>query len=112
MTALAPGLSLALVPSLLWVLADPSGPRPLLLGLGCLLLVLGGVRLGWTAPLALGATVGGLVVLRLAAPYIGDAVPRWVLIGAAGTVLVAVGATWERRVTEARQLAGYVRTLR
>jgi hypothetical protein len=112
MTALAPGVSLALVPSLLWVLADPTGPRALLLGLGCLGLVLVGLRLRWTAPLALGATVGALLVLRLAAPYVGDAVPRWVLIGAAGALLVAVGATWERRVTEARQLVGYVRNLR
>jgi hypothetical protein len=112
MTGLAPGVSLALVPSLLWVLADPTGPRALLLGLGCLGLVLVGVRLRWTAPLALGAAVGALLVLRLAAPYVGDAVPRWVLIGAAGALLVAVGATWERRVTEARHLVGYVRNLR
>ena len=51
-------------------------------------------------------------MLRLAAPYVGDAVPRWVLIGGAGALLIAVGATWERRLAEARQLAGYVRALR
>jgi hypothetical protein len=112
MKALAPGLSLALVPSLLWVLADPTGLRPLLLGLGCLGLVLAGVALRWTAPIALGATAGALLVLRLAAPYVTDAVPRWVLIGAAGALLVALGATWERRLAEARQVVGYVRALR
>jgi hypothetical protein len=112
MTALAPGLSLALVPSLLWVLVEPTGPRALLLGVGCFALVLAGLRLRWTAPLALGAAVGALLVLRLAAPYVGDAVPRWVLIGGAGAVLIAVGATWERRLTDARHLAGYVRALR
>ena len=112
MTALAPGLSLALVPSLLWALDDPTGPRALLLGLACLGLVLGGVRLGWTAPIVLGATVGGVLVLRMAAPYIGDAVPRWVLIGGAGALLIVVGATWERRVQEARHLMTYVRALR
>ena len=112
MTALAPGLSLALVPSLLWVLVEPTGPRALLLGLGCFALVLAGLRLRWTAPLALGATVGALLVLRLAAPYVGDAVPRWVLIGGAGALLIAVGATWERRLADARHLAGYVRALR
>ena len=85
MTALAPGLSLALVPSLLWVLAEPDRPagaaaRPGLPRAGA------GRRCGcgWTAPLVLGATVGALLVLRLAAPYVGDAVPRWVLIGGAG----------------------------
>ena len=112
MTALAPGLSLAVAPSLLWALADPSGPRVLLLGLACLLLVAAGARLGWTAPVAVGALAGGVLVLRLAAPYIGDAVPRWVLIGAAGTVLLVMGATWERRLTDAHRVAAFVRTLR
>jgi cell division protein FtsW (lipid II flippase) len=112
MTTLSPGLALALVPSLLWVLADPVGVRVLLLGLACLALVLAGVRLQWTAPLLLGGSVGALVVLRLAAPYVGDAVPRWVLIGLAGALLITVGATWERRLTEARQIVGAVRALR
>ncbi len=112
MTALAPGLSLALVPSLLWVLVDPTGLRVLLLGLACLGLVLAGARVGWTAPIALGAAVGALLVLRLAAPYVGDAVPRWVLLGAAGALLIVVGATWERRLQEARHVVGYVRALR
>jgi hypothetical protein len=112
MAALSSGLSLALVPSLLWVLEEPTGARALLLGLACLLLVMVGARLGWTAPIALGATVGALVVLRLAAPYVGDSVPRWVLIGGAGALLVTVGATWERRLQEARQVVGYVRALR
>ena len=109
---MTPGLSLALVPSLLWVLADPTGLRALLLGLGCLGLLLAGARLRWTAPVLLGATVGALLVLRLAAPYLGDAVPRWVLIGGAGALLIAVGATWERRLTEARRVMGRVRAMR
>jgi hypothetical protein len=112
MTALAAGLGLALVPSLLWVLADPSGLRALLLGLACLVLVVGGVRLRWSAPVTIGAVVGGLEVIRLAAPYIGDAVPRWVLIGTAGAVLILMGVTWERRLQEARHAMAYVRHLR
>jgi hypothetical protein len=112
MKALGPGLSLALVPSLLWTLYDPTGLRALLLGLGCLVIVLAGAALRWTAPIALGATVGALLVIRLAAPYVADAVPRWVLLGTAGALLVALGATWERRLGEARQLVGYVRALR
>lgn len=111
-TALGPALGLALVPSLLWALAEPEGLRVLLLGLGCLALVLAGVRLRWTAPVVFGAAAGGLLVLRLAAPYIGDTVPRWVLIGAAGALLIATGVTWERRLREARQLRSYVLGLR
>jgi hypothetical protein len=83
-----------------------------LLGLGCLGLVVAGVLLRWTAPLLLGALVGALEVVRLAAPYIGDAVPRWVLIGTAGALLILMGVTWERRLQEARRAMGYVRGLR
>jgi hypothetical protein len=109
---LGPGLTLALAPSLIWSLADPSGLRALLLGLAALGLVLVGARLRWTAPVVWGAVTGALLVVRLAAPYIGDAVPRWVLIGAAGALLIATGVTWERRLHEARQLRAYVRGLR
>jgi hypothetical protein len=111
-TMLGPGLTLALVPSLVWSFADPTGLRALLLGLAALGLVLAGVRLRWTAPVVWGAATGALLVLRLAAPYVDDAVPRWVLIGAAGALLIATGVTWERRLHEARQLRDYVRGLR
>ncbi len=110
--ALSPGLALALVPSLLWALDEPLTPRGLLLGLACFGLVVGGARARWTAPVLWGASVGLLLVLRFAAPYVGDAVPRWVLIGAAGAVLVAMGVTWERRLADARHLVRYVRALR
>ena len=111
MTALSPGLALGLVPSLLWVLWDPVTVRSALLGLGCLALVGAGLRLRWTAPVVLAATVGALLVLRHATP-IAEAVPRWALIASAGAILVAVGITWERRILEARAVAGYVRALR
>jgi hypothetical protein len=39
-------------------------------------------------------------------------VPRWVLIGLAGAVLIGLGASWERRLVEARQLMASVRGLR
>ncbi|WP_180935925.1 SCO7613 C-terminal domain-containing membrane protein [Nocardioides ungokensis] len=72
MTALAPGLVLATVPSLLWVVAgDAVSLRAALLGLGCLALVLVGARLRWNAPLLVGSSVGALLVLRELAPYAG-----------------------------------------
>lgn len=112
MGALGPGLTLALVPSLLWVLEEPLTARGLLLGLACLALVLVGLRGRWSAPLLLGAVVGGVLVVRMAAPYVDSSVPRWVLIGAAGAVLIATGVTWERRLQEARHMVGYVKSLR
>lgn len=111
MTALAPALALGLVPSLLWVLADPVALRSVLLGAACLVLLVAGVRIGWTAPVVFAATVGCLLVLRLVTPMTG-AVPRWALIGAAGTLLVLMGITWERRLHEARTVMAYLRALR
>jgi hypothetical protein len=101
-TALTPGLTLALVPSLLWVLDDPLTLRAVLLGIACLALVIAGAQLRLAAPLALGATVGLVLVLREAAPLVGQAVPRWSLIGAAGVLLIGLGMTWEQRMKEVR----------
>ena len=106
------GLTLALLPTTLWVIGDPLSLRALLLGLACLALVVVGVQLRWSAPLVFGAVVGLVVVLREAAPYVGDTVPRWAVIGSAGALLIALGITWEQRLAEARAVAGYVRRLR
>ena len=103
---------MAVVPSLLWVLADPTSWRALLLGLGCLTLVLAGVALRWSAPVLFGAVAGGLLVVRFAAPYVEEAVPRWALLGTAGALLLVVGATWEARRGDARSVANYMRALR
>jgi cell division protein FtsW (lipid II flippase) len=110
--ALTPGLLLATVPSLLHVLAtDPVSPRAVLLGLACLVLVLGGSGLRWSAPLLVGAAVGSLLLLAELAPY-AAATPQWVVIALAGAVLVTVGTTWERRVVDVQRAAHYVGRLR
>ena len=108
---LGPGLTLATVPSLLVVLDDPTPLRALLLGVGCLALVLAGVALRWSAPLAVGAVVGGLLVLRELAPYTAE-LPSWVVIGLSGTVLLTVGVTWESRMRDVRTAGRYVASLR
>ena len=98
---LAPGLTLATVPSLLACWTTPTSLRALLLGLGCLALVLAGVALRWSAPLVVGAVVGALLVLRELAPYAAE-LPSWVVIGLSGTVLLVVGVTWESRMRDVR----------
>ena len=110
--ALGAGLGLALVPSLLWALEDPISLRALLLGLATLALVVAGALQRWAAPLVAGTLVGALLVVREAAPWIGEAVPRWGLIGLAGALLIAMGVTWERRLRDAQTVVGYVRGLR
>ncbi|WP_372729566.1 SCO7613 C-terminal domain-containing membrane protein [Nocardioides sp.] len=110
--ALTPGLALATVPSLLWVLAgDPITLRAALLGAGCLGLVLAGATLRWNAPLLIGSVVGAVLVLRELAPYLAQT-PQWILIGLAGTVLTVVGVTWERRVNDLQRTGAYLARLR
>lgn len=109
--ALLPGLLLATVPSLLWVLGDPVSLRALALGGACLALTVAGAALRWSAPLVVGATVGAAVVLRELGPYAGE-FPKWVWIGLAGALLTLVGITWERRLRDVRQAVGFLGRLR
>ena len=103
-STLLPGLALATVPTLLWALVDPLSPRAALLGAGCLVLLLGGAALRWSAPVVVGGLVGAALVLRELSPYAAQW-PQWVLIGAAGTVLIGAGVTWEARLRDVRQAA-------
>jgi hypothetical protein len=109
--ALLPGLLLATLPSLVWVLDDPFSVRALVLGAACLALTVAGAALRWSAPLSIGAAVGAIVVVRELAPYAG-AWPQWVWIGLAGTLLTVVGITWERRLLELRTAVGMLGRLR
>ena len=111
LTTLAPGLALATVPSLLQMLDEPLSLRALLLGAACLGLVLVGVRGRLSAPLLVGAVVGGLLVLRELAPYAAT-VPPWLLIGLSGALLTLVGVTWESRMRDVRTASHYVGHLR
>lgn len=111
MLALVPGLALATVPSLLWVLGDPVSPRALVLGTACVALTIGGAVLRWGAPLLVGGVVGAVLVIRELGPYAG-AWPQWVWIGLAGILLTVVGITWERRLLEVRRAVGYLGRLR
>ena len=110
-SALTPGLLLATVPSLLWCLDDPVTWRAAWLGVACVGLVLAGTLARWHAPLMVGGTVGGVLVVRELAPYAAET-PQWILIGAAGALLTLVGVTWEHRLAEVRQAAAYLDRLR
>ncbi|MEQ6903630.1 hypothetical protein [Nocardioides sp. YIM 152588] len=109
--ALSPGLSLATLPTLVVALGDPVSLRALLLGAGCVALVLAGALLRWSGPLVVGAGVGAVLVLRELGPY-AAAVPQWIWIGLAGTLLTLAGVTWERRLAEARHAFGTLARLR
>ncbi|MEW2166307.1 hypothetical protein AB0912_25390 [Streptomyces sp. NPDC007084] len=106
-TAFAPGLCLTLFPSLLAAWADPRPLRPLLLGAAALAVTLLGARHRLQAPLLLGGAVLTLDALHELAPYIVQmvgALPRWVLPALAGVLLLALGATYEQRIRDARRV--------
>ncbi|MBN0045520.1 hypothetical protein JS756_15675 [Streptomyces actuosus] len=106
-TAYGPGLAVAFLPSLAAAWADPHWLRPLLLGAAALAVTLLGARHRLRAPLALGGTVLVLDALHELAPYlvqIVGALPRWVPPALAGLLLLAVGATYERRLRDMRRV--------
>jgi cell division protein FtsW (lipid II flippase) len=110
-SALLPGLTLATLPTLLWALVDPLSARAVVAGSVCLVLLVGGASFRWTAPVLVGWLGGGALVLRELAPYAVQA-PQWMLIGAAGAVLIGAGVTWEARVRDLRRAATYMARLR
>lgn len=110
-TAYAPGLAATLVPSLFAAWADPHWTRPLLLGLAALVVTLAGARRHLQAPLLLGGAVLLLDALHELAPYlvqVTDALPRWVPPALAGLLLLALGATYEHRLRDARRMRRFL----
>uniref|UniRef100_UPI004057309C SCO7613 C-terminal domain-containing membrane protein n=1 Tax=Streptomyces sp. SID1121 TaxID=3425888 RepID=UPI004057309C len=114
-TAYGPGLAATLLPSLMVVQGDPHWARPLLLGLGALAVTLAGARFRLQAPLVLGGAALALVGLHELAPYVVQvvgALPRWLPPALAGLLLLAVGATYEHRLRDARRLRDGLNRLR
>ncbi|GAA0261959.1 hypothetical protein GCM10009539_54560 [Cryptosporangium japonicum] len=113
--ALGPALAVATVPTLAVALtAGTLGLRVLALGLAALVVTLAGAATRRQAPFLVGATVLGLVTARALAPVLpalADTVPTWVPLSLAGALLLAVGATYERRRRDATRLAGFIRAM-
>ncbi|MFF3690240.1 SCO7613 C-terminal domain-containing membrane protein [Streptomyces sp. NPDC002187] len=106
-TAYGPGLAATLVPSLVAAWGDEHWLRPLVLGGAALGVTLLGARLRLQALLVLGGTVLALDALHELAPYVVQvvgALPRWLPPALAGVLLLAVGATYEQRLRDARRL--------
>ncbi|MGW0557136.1 SCO7613 C-terminal domain-containing membrane protein [Streptomyces sp. NPDC002926] len=106
-TAYGPGLAATLLPSLLAAWGDEHWLRPLLLGMVALALTLAGARLRLQALLVLAGTALALDALHELAPYVVQvvgALPRWLPPALAGLLLLAVGATYEQRLRDARKL--------
>ncbi|MGW1767771.1 SCO7613 C-terminal domain-containing membrane protein [Streptomyces sp. NPDC002073] len=105
--AYGPGLAATLLPSLAAAWGDAHWLRPLLLGAAALAVTLAGGRLRLQAPLLLGGAVLVLVALHELAPYVvqvAGVLPRWLPPALAGLLLLAVGATYEKRLRDARRV--------
>ncbi|MEU5219738.1 hypothetical protein AB0G79_26580 [Streptomyces sp. NPDC020807] len=106
-TAYGPGLAATLLPSLVAAWTDPDWVRPLLLGAAALVVTLLGARFRLQALLVLGGVTLALDGLHELAPYVVQvvgALPRWLPPAVAGLLLLAVGATYEQRLRDARRL--------
>lgn len=113
--ALGPGLVLLLLPSLLLASGGGSAWRVVGLAAVATAVVVAGVRLRWQAPLVLGSAVLCAHALVQAWPALAtlyEAVPRWVSIGMAGALLLALGARYERRLDDVRSVQGRVTAMR
>ncbi|MEU9392015.1 hypothetical protein AB0D86_18685 [Streptomyces sp. NPDC048324] len=110
-TAYGPGLAATLLPSLAAAWADPHWVRPLLLAAAALVTTLLGARHRLQAPLVLGGSVLVLDALHELTPYLVQltgALPRWAPFALAGLLLLTLGATYERRLAQARQLRDFL----
>lgn len=114
-TAYGAGLAVTLLPSLVTAWADPHWLRPLLLGAAALVITLAGARWRLQALLVLGGAALALDAVHELAPYVvqvAGALPRWVAPALAGVVLLAVGATYEKRLRDARRLRNVLGRMR
>ncbi|MGW2389079.1 SCO7613 C-terminal domain-containing membrane protein [Streptomyces lydicamycinicus] len=108
------GLSATMLPGLAAMWSDENWVRPLLLGAAALLVTVVGVRARLQAPLVVGGGVLVLVGLHELAPTVVQVfglLPRWVPVAAAGLLLLLLGATYEKRIDEARRLRDTVRSM-
>jgi hypothetical protein len=104
---LLPGLLIGLLPTLALALGVDHGRQALLLVAAALLVIVGAeLRLG--TPLVTGTAIIGLLSVRLIGPQLAT-MPKWVLFGAVGAVLLTLGATWEARLEDIRRLSAQLR---
>ncbi len=102
-----PAVAVALLPSALVAVAEPTALRLVGVVAAATALTVAGTLAHRQAPFVLGAGALAVVVLGRLAPY-APLVPRWVTLTTAGLVLLVVGATYERRRQQAREAVAWV----
>ncbi len=105
-TTVGPGLAAGLLPSAVAAMSDDALTRPLLVLLAGVAVAAAGVRLRWQSPVATGVLASVLVAVAQLGPY-AVALPRFVSLGTAGAVLLALGFRYEQRRREAAAAASW-----
>jgi hypothetical protein len=104
--ALGPALAAGFLPSLAAVLIQPDVPlRRLLLGAAAVAVVMTGAFRRWRAPVLAGGAVAVLVAVR-ELTLVWQLLDTWIPLTAAGLLLVALAATYERRRRDLSRLRG------
>ncbi len=110
-TTVGPGLSAGLLPSAVASVPDTGLTRPLLTLLGAVVVTAVGVWLREQAPVVTGVVASVIVAVAQLGPY-AVAMPRWVSLGLAGALLLAMGFRYEQRRREAVAAAHWLGALR
>ena len=110
-SAEGPGLAVALAPSAVVVVADPSAARLVLVVLAAAAVTVAGTLLHRRAPFLTGASALGFLAVGLLGPDV-LALPRWLTLGTVGLLLLVVGATYEQRRQQAREAVAWVAQMR
>jgi hypothetical protein len=100
-------VGVALVPSALAVVADPTALRLVPVVAGAVAMVVVGTVRHRQAPFVLGAGALAFVVATRIGRY-APLVPTWMTLAVAGLLLLVLGATYERRVQQAREAVAWV----
>jgi uncharacterized membrane protein AbrB (regulator of aidB expression) len=93
------------------VVAEPSALRLVLVVLAAGALTVVGTLTHRQAPFVVGAASLAFVVLSRLTPY-APLVPRWLTLAVVGLLLLALGATYERRRQQAREAVAWVAQMR
>jgi hypothetical protein len=113
--ALGPGLAVLLLPSLLLASVVGGAWRVVALALVATAAVVAGLALRWQAPLLAGGAVLVVHAVVQLAPWLAqayEALPRWLTLGLAGALLLALGARYERRLRDLRAVRVRVAAMR